>query len=67
MEESRTKWIPINTQVREEIVFMLSQKDLELQDVVWQWGTYTMEQVSNIFKAVQTWTRPYEFNDNVQV
>ena len=46
---------------------MLSQKDLELQDVVWQWGTYTMEQVSNIFKTVQTWSRPYEFDNNVQV
>lgn len=67
VEESRTTWIPINTQVREEIVFELQIKELELQDVVWQWGTYTMEQINNIFKLVQTTKRPYEFDNNVQI
>jgi len=32
VEESRTNWIPINTQLREEVVFKLFITDLYLQD-----------------------------------
>lgn len=33
--ESRTTWIPINSQFREEVVFEVSLTDLQLQDKIW--------------------------------
>ena len=67
MPESRTEWIPINSQIREEVVFQASVTALRLQDRVWQWSTWTQEDVEDIFKIHETKKRPYEFRDNVHV
>ena len=39
---------------------------LDLQDRVWQWSTWTKEDY-NIFKIHETKKRPYEFRDNVHI
>ena len=40
MEESRTNWIPINSQLREEIVFKLKLTDLFLSDNRFDFGGF---------------------------
>ena len=67
MKESRTTWIPINTQYREEKVFMTQITYTELQDRRWQWGAVTKEEHEDLFKIIQTNSRPYEFDDNVHI
>ena len=67
VKESRTTWIPINTQYREEKVFMSQVTYAELQDRLWQWGAVTKEDHEDLFKIEQTNSRPYEFKDNVHV
>lgn len=39
--ESRTVWIPINSQIREEIVFKIQLTDLRLQDTYYQFSALT--------------------------
>jgi len=65
--ESRTNWIPINTQYREEVVFKIEITSLELQDLIWQWGNWTKENIDSIFKIAQVGSRPYEFKNRVHV
>ena len=65
--ESRTEWIPINTQIREEIVFKASLTQLDLQDRRWQWSNWTQENIQDVFKLHETKKRPYEFQDNVHI
>ena len=45
VEEARTEWIPFNSQLREEIVYQIRLSSLELQDMIWQWGGWTKEEV----------------------
>ena len=65
--EARTNWIPINSQLREEVVFTVHVSYLQLQDSPFQWGHFTDELIPNIFKIKQQAYRPYEFKDNVHV
>lgn len=67
MEESRTNWIPITSELREEVVFKVSVTTLELQDSIWQWGVWTNVEIPNVFKMSEIGKRPYEFPDNVHV
>ena len=39
--ESRSEWVPINSQIREEVVYTVSLMQLNLQDRIWQWSTFT--------------------------
>ena len=39
---------------------------LDLQDRIWQWSTWTKEDY-NVFKIHETKKRPYEFPDNVHI
>ena len=66
ISESRTEWIPINSQIREEIVYKVSLMHLDLQDRIWQWSTWTKEDY-DVFKIHETKKRPYEFKDNVHI
>ena len=66
-KESRTIWLPINSQIREDVVFKVDISDLQLQDKIWQWGTWTVQIVENIFSVLQVGMRPYEFPNNVHV
>ena len=64
--ESRTVWIPINTQVREEYVYSVQITHLNLQDNYFQFSALT-EDSMEIFTCKYEKTRPYEVQDNVQV
>ena len=65
--ESRTVWVPINSQIRQEVVFKVSISHLQLQDGLWQWSSWTQENKEDIFKIAQRNIRPYEFDDNVHI
>ena len=67
IEEARMNWIPINSQIREEIVWKVSLTFLDLQDVLWQWGILTHELFENIFHITEVKKRPYEFYNNIHV
>jgi len=64
--EVRTLWIPVNTQLREEVVYKIQLTDLSLQDTYYQFSALT-EQDLRTFKNVFQMTRPYEFKDRVHV
>lgn len=64
--EARTVWIPINSQVREEIVFKVQLTDLRLQDAYYQFSALT-EDDRAIFSNKQQLVRPYEFPDSVHM
>ena len=49
--ESRTAWVPINSQLREEFVFNVQMTHLQLQDHIWQWSNWTKEDIDNVFKV----------------
>ena len=51
VEESRTNWIPINVDVKEEIALKVSRTELDLQDEIFQWGDMTIENIKNIFRV----------------
>ena len=60
-------YIPINSQVREEIVHKVYLTDLRLQDEEYiQIGDYTEDNVVT-FNHKHTANRPYEFPDNVHL
>jgi len=67
IEESRTNWIPINSQLREEVVFKLFITDLFLQDD--RLNTFSLGSVDaqRVFKFVEQKSRPYEFDDDVHI
>lgn len=66
IEESRTNWIPINSQIREEIVFKLKMTDLLLQDERVHWGGLA-DDTTRVFKFEETAKRPYEFDNKVHI
>jgi len=66
VEESRTKWIPINSQLREDIVFKLQMTDLNLQDLRLDFGGSWGEQ-RRVFKLEQVDKRPYEFENSIHI
>ena len=59
-------YIPISTQMREEVVYKVQLTDLDLQDKLWQFSELT-EEVGRIFKSEYVGNRPYEFQDNVHL
>lgn len=65
-DELRTLWIPVNSQIREEVVYKVKLTDLSLQDKYYQFSALT-EQDLRIFSNVFQKTRPYEFPDRVHV
>ena len=65
--ESRTAWVPINSQLREEFVFNVQMTHLQLQDHIWQWSNWTKEDIDNVFKVNEDQKRPYEIDDDVQI
>ena len=65
-KETRLTWIPINTQVREEIVNKVYLTDLRLQDTYYQFSALT-EDDRRIFNNRYEMIRPYEFVDNIHL
>lgn len=65
--EAITTWIPINSQVREEIVHTIKITELNLQDILWQWSSWTREDHLDVFSIKETKKRPYEFRDNIHI
>ena len=66
MEESVISWIPISSQIREELVYKVQLTDLELQDSYYQFAMLTEDEVQ-IFGNKYLYSRPYEFPDNVHL
>ncbi len=66
MEESRTNWIPINSQLREEIVFKLALTDLNLQDDRLHFGEFDSKS-TRAFKWKEHTKRPYEFDNSIHL
>ena len=70
VEEARTNWIPINSQLREEIVFKMEITELTLEDER-VWLSFGLGQQPDnetfMFKFVEAPTRPYEFENNVHI
>ena len=48
-------------------MFKASLTQLNLQDRIWQWSSWTKEDIMDIFKIHETKKRPYEFKDNVHL
>ena len=67
IDEAKTTWIPINSQLREDVVFQLQVTNLQLQDRIWQWGSLTTEYQNDLFKIDQIGIRPYEFPNSVHM
>ena len=61
-KESRLVYYPVNTQVREEVVYKVQLTELELQDYYYQFSQLTQDD-RQIFKNTWSQTRPYEFKD----
>ena len=64
--ETRFEYIPLNTQIREEVIYKLKLTDLELQDHYYQFSAIT-EEVSRIFSNNYEYRRTYEFPDRIQM
>lgn len=65
--ESRFIYVPVNSQVREEIVHKVYLTDLRLQDEEYiQIGDYTEDNIVT-FNHKHTANRPYEFPDNIHL
>ena len=67
MEESVTTWIPINSQLKEEIAHSINITELNLQDILWQWFGWTREDHDDIFIIKEVKKRPYEYFDRVHL
>ena len=65
-KEVKFHYIPINSQIREEIVYKVQLTDLRLQDTYFKFSALT-EDDRRIFSSKHTLNRPYEFPDNVQM
>ena len=66
VEESVTKYVPFNTQIREEIVFKLALTDLNLADARFSFGTIG-EFIKRVFNIAEVGKRPYEFENRVHL
>lgn len=66
VEESRSTWIPINSQLREEVVLKLSITDLMLQDERFHWGSLN-QYPERVFKIEEVGKRPYEFPNDIHI
>lgn len=64
--ESKLEYIPINSQLREEIVFRIYLTHLQLQDEYYQFSHLT-EDSTTIFNHMRTIGRPYEFKDRTHL
>ena len=64
--ESKLVYIPINSQLREEIVYQVQLTSLQLQDDYYQFSHLT-EDETTIFSHFRTVGRPYEFKDRTHV
>ena len=60
--EGKLDYIPINTQMREEVVYQVQLTQLQLQDEYYQFSQITEDQ-QTIFSNKQSWRRPLEFED----
>ena len=64
--EAKLVYIPINSQLREEIVYQVQLTNLQLQDEYYQFSHLT-EDETTIFNHFRTVGRPYEFKDRMHV
>ena len=64
-KEVKFHYIPINSQIREEIVYKVQLTDLRLQDTYFKFSALT-EDDRRIFSSKHMKNRPYEFPDHVQ-
>lgn len=64
--EAKFVYIPVNSQVREEVVYKVQLTDLRLQDTYYQFSALT-EDDRQIFKNEFEQIRPYEFPDHVHM
>lgn len=64
--EAKFIYIPINSQVREELVYKVQLTDLNLQDTYYQFSGLTEDEI-RIFQNLHVNNRPYEFPDNVHL
>ena len=67
VEESVTTWIPINSQLREEIAYSINITELNLQDILWQWFGWTREEHEDMFIIKEMKKRPYEYVNRVHI
>ena len=65
-KEVQYHYVPINSQIREEIVYKVQLTDLRLQDSYFKFSQLT-EDDRRIFSSHHVKNRPYEFPDNVQM
>ena len=66
VEESRTKYIPFNSQLREDIVFKVQLTDLQLQDERFSISAFTQDQ-KRIFNVNQVEKRPWSNDDRTHM
>ena len=66
MKEARTDWIPINSQLREEVVFKSTITELLLQDERFHWGSFN-SYPHRVFRNLHSSKRPYEFPNDVHI
>ena len=66
-DETRSVWLPINSQLREEAVYKVQLMDLYLQDNNQYQLSGLTEEVSRIFSSKYQLSRPYEFPDRVHL
>ena len=66
VKESFLNWVPINSQLREEVVYKIYLTDLYLQDNHFQFSDFTEDEL-RIFSLKYDVKRPYEFFDSVHL
>ena len=66
IKESSLIWVPISSQLREEVVYRVYLQDLFLQDSYFQFSDVT-EDEQRMFSQAYSLSRPYEFPDDVHL
>ena len=66
VEESRTKYIPFNSQLREDIVFKVQLTDLQLQDERFSISAFTQDE-KRVFNLNQVEKRPWSNDDRIHM
>ena len=64
VEESRTRYIPLNSQLREDYVYKVQLTDLQLQDARFSISAFTQDD-KRVFGINQVDRRPWDYEDRI--